>query len=241
MSHYRIIISTSFVAIAVVGCGRLVVTDKQEDVTDKQEEVVVKKPDQSSVAKGSGENATQEKDAVVLIKAKNEPDLMFQKMGNEGTPDVTFFGDVLTIGVLSPRLEVKNIAKSIVIEYKVRWAERQPDKRYSIDLDDLKKSIGALKEVPSMIDGLSLGEEIRLGIGDLSIRFGNSMKDTESISYGSNGYYINVDSFQHNDGESAQSLKIFASGFADFLGQLVAKAENVKVEVNVPSKPAASK
>jgi hypothetical protein len=161
--------------------------------------------------------------------------------GNGGSVDVKFFGDVITIGALSQGFEIKNIVKSIVIEYKVLWAERKQDKRYQIDLDDLKKSIGALKEIPNMIDGLAVGEEIRINIGDLSIRFGNSMQGEEQISFGDNGYYINVDSYQHNAGESAQSLKEFASGFADFLTQLVAKAEEVEVKVTTSTNQATSK
>lgn len=224
----------AFSAVSILcGCDKI-------DAADKQGEAGVKNPDQSNVAKADSEDATKKKDAVVLIKAKNEPDLLFQKNGNNGGVDVRFYGDVITIGALSQGFEIKNIVKSIVIEYKVLWAERQPRKRYQIDLDDLKKSIGALKEIPNMIDGLALGEEIRINIGDLSIRFGNSMQDEEQISFGDNGYYINVDSYQHNSGESARSLKEFASGFADFLTQLVAKAEEVKVKVTTSAKQATS-
>ena len=169
--------------------------------------------------------------SVVLIKARNELDIKYEKKGKDGRVQVIFYGDILTIGVVGQGLEVKNLAKTVVIEYKVLWAERQSKTRHSVDAKKLKDSINALKEIPKMIDALNPGEEIRMEIGGLDINFGNSQKDDEKIQFGSNGYYVDVGGFQHNSDESAESLKSFATEFASFLSSLVDKAESTNVQV----------
>lgn len=183
------------------------------------------KSDQSDTTVNSKTNS------VVLIKARNEPDIQYEKKDKVGDVQVRFYGDILTIGVVGQGLEVKNLAKTVVIEYKVLWAERQRKTRHSVDASKLKESINALKEIPKMIDALNPGEEIRMEIGGLDINFGNSQKNSEEIQFGDNGYYVDVGGFQHNSGESVESLKSFATEFASFLSSLVDKAESTNVQV----------
>lgn len=185
----------------------------------------------SSKSDQSATTSDAKTNSVVLIKARNEPDIQYEKKDKDGDVQVRFYGDILTIGVVGQGLEVKNLVKTVVIEYNVLWAERQRETRHSVDAKKLKDSINALKEVPKMIDALSPGEEIRMEIGGLDINFGNSQKNSEQIQFGNNGYYVDVGGFQHNSSESAESLKSFATDFAAFLSSLVDKADSTNVQV----------
>lgn len=177
----------------------------------------------------SQNGSTNTTTSVVLLKAKNETDLIY-----EWRDKVAFYGDVLTVGLVGQSLELKNIAKTIAIEYEVSWASRQGKKRHLVNATDLAESINALKEIPRMIDSLKVGEEIRMDVGGLQINFGNSLPSEERIQFGNNGYYVDIGGYQHNSRETAETLKVFAGEFAKFLSDLLGKANATFVQVITP-------
>ena len=201
---------TTLLAALLIACGCSAETSKSEQ------------------SKTTSNNKTN---SVLLIEARNEPDIEYSKKDTDGKKQVTFYGDVLTVGIIGQGLEVKNLVKTVVIEYNVLWAKRQTETRHSVDAKELKDSINALKEIPKMIDSLNLGEEIRMEIGGLGINFGNSRKDSEAIEFGNNGYYVRIGGYLQNSDESAESLKLFATEFAAFLSSLADKAESTSVQV----------
>jgi hypothetical protein len=101
-----------------------------------------------------------------------------------------------------------------------------------VEADDLETIIDQLKAVPKMIPSLKQREELRLELGGKDIKFGLAPFSSENIEFASNGYYVTIDGFIHNSDTTLQSAKQFASGFAQFLTELLERAKNSTLTVN---------